>query len=104
MYTVKGTTIQLIRGDTLEIDIELENYTPTERDKIRFAMKKKYEDDRPLIIKEIPIETMTLRLEGSDTKPFDFGEYYYDIQLTKADGTIDTFINRAKIRLLEEVD
>ena len=107
-YTVNGTTITLTRGDTLIINITINNpdgtfYTPVTGDKIRFAMKSKYEDPIPLIKKDIPIDTLTLRLDPEDTKDLPFGIYVYDIQITKATGEVDTFITKSKFKLTEEI-
>ena len=68
-------------------------YVPNDGDKVRFAMKAKYEDPEPLVVKDIPIDSLTLILNPEDT-----------IQLTKADGTVDTFITKATIKITEEVD
>ena len=107
-YAVSGTTINLTRGDTFMAlisitDSENNPYIPVEGDSIRFAMKATYADEKPLIVKDIPIETMKLILEPEDTKNLAFGKYVYDVQLTKATGEIDTFITKAKINLTEEV-
>lgn len=107
-YSISGTTIKLTRGDTFEavitaVDPNGENYIPREGDSIRFAMKGKYEDVKPLLIVDIPADTMILTLKPEDTKDLPFGKYVYDIQLTYADGRVDTFITKAKLVLTEEV-
>ena len=116
MVKINGTTIIMTRGDTLVLQIEAtqdgEPYVPEEGDSMRFAMKTSrmnaqrtdYQDQVPIVIKDIPMDTMVLRLESSDTKQLDFGEYVYDIQLTYADGTVDTFIAEARLKLSPEVD
>ena len=48
--------------------------------------------------------TMMLTLEPQDTADLNFGKYVYDIQLTKANGKVDTFISKAILKLSEEVD
>lgn len=108
-YSITGTTITLTRGDTFEALVSATKkdgtpYIPVEGDVIRFAMKENYDDARPLLVKEIPIDTLTLTLHPEDTKDLSFGKYVYDIQLTKADGTVDTFITKATIKITEEVD
>ena len=112
---IKKNTITLTRGDTLRVFIELfrdgEPYTPIEGDSIRFALKhtektaggKEYVDTDPLILKNVPIDTMLLELEPSDTKPLDFGTYVYDLEITFADGSVDTFITEATFELTGEV-
>lgn len=62
-----------------------------------------YNDETPLLIKEIPIDTMILTLNPEDTKHLPFGKYVYDIELTKATGEVDTFITKAILKLTEEV-
>lgn len=107
---IKRTTIIMTRGDTLRIKIKIfdsqgKEYIPVEGDYIRFALKSNYNDPEPLILKEIPYDTCELRLDPEDTKrlkqPMD---YVYDIQITLTDGTVDTFISKAKLRISEEVD
>lgn len=107
-HSISYTTIILTRGDTLTVDISIYDsagnpYTPAEGDSVRFAMKRSCRDPIPLLVKEIPIDTLQLRIEPEDTKQLDFGEYVYDIQLTKANGDVDTFITKAKFKLTEEV-
>lgn len=108
---VEGKTIYLTRGDTfrkpveaLLPDSETELYSPVEGDLIRFAMKRAYDDPVPLLVKEIPAETMVLTLDPEDTKELPFGKYFFDIQITYANGDVDTFITKGRLRLTEEVD
>lgn len=108
-FKIEGTTITLTRGDTLPVVVTImcadgRPYIPVEGDSVRFAMKERYTDRVPLLTKDIPIDTLLLVLEPDDTTNLDFGTYVYDIQLTKADGTVDTFIAKAKIKITEEVD
>jgi len=108
--TISGTTINLTRGDTFRAivtpilpDTDNEPYIPVEGDSIRFALKQKYEDVVPILVKDIPIDTLELVLRPEDTKEMPYGKYVYDIQLTYANGDIDTFIAKAKFNLTEEV-
>lgn len=107
-YSVSGTTIVLTRGDTFKAKISINDssgqpYIPVPGDTIRFAMKVNYEDVRPLLVIDIPIDTMLLILKPEDTKELAFGKYVYDIQITKANGDVDTFISKAQLKLTEEV-
>lgn len=108
MFTIDGTDIAMTRGDTVCIQIIItdasgETYTPAEGDSIRFAMKRRYKDPEPLIEKQIPNDTLVLLIEPEDTSNLAFGSYKYDIEITKEDGTVDTFIPRANFTILEEV-
>lgn len=107
-YSVKGNTITLTRGDTFSANIEIlqpngDPYSPLDGDCIRFAMKKSAKDKDCLIHKDIPIDTMKLVLDPEDTKSLDFGNYVYDIQLTKTTGEVITFITKSLLILTEEV-
>lgn len=107
---VNGTTITVTRGDTVKLlvglyDYEGNEYIPQEGDSIRFAMKEDYNDPEPLIEKDIPIDTRILRIDPEDTKNLPQpSSYVYDIQITYANGEVDTFIDRAKFKLTEEVE
>lgn len=113
--SIKGREIQLTRGDTLQVLVTIikdgEEYSPQEGDSVRFALKHEklnskrtdYTDDDPLIIKDIPIDTMILELKPEDTKELDFGTYVYDIEITFDDGVVDTFIPATRFKLTEEV-
>ena len=57
-------------------------------------MKKNYDDAECIIEKTIDNETLKLILEHDDTKGLEVGAYYYDIQITEAEGNIvHTFIS-----------
>lgn len=107
-YVVKKNNITLTRGDTFKAQIFIKDkegnmYTPEIGDVIEFGVKKDYEDEKLLIKKEVPIDTMILRIDPEDTKSLAFGEYVYDMQLTKANGEVMTFITKARLVLSEEV-
>lgn len=111
MVEIRGTTITMVRGDTARISVGIQDaegqpYVPAEGDKIRFAAKKKYTDADVVIYKLIDTGAMLLVIEPDDTEGLMMGgtkgRYVYDIELTQADGTVDTFI-RGDLVLLEEV-
>lgn len=108
MYKTLGNNITLTRGDTLQLKVSLYNqdgteYEPASGDVIRFAMKKNYTDAEPLLNITIPNDTLMLTLQPADTSQLDFGPYVYDLEITKADGTVDTFIAEASFVLAPEV-
>ena len=113
MLSINGTTIHLTQGDTFdaEIDLKIEKdgysskYVPEEGDSIRFAIKSSYKSEEPIILKEIPTDTMRLRLESEETKLLKAKAvpYVYDIELTRADGTVVTFICEAEWYSTNEV-
>lgn len=109
MFSVKNNKITITRGDTGRVKITLyndlgEEYTPEENDVIRFAAKKNYSDEEPAIFIVIPNDTLTLEITPEDTKSLEFGNYVYDLQITFADGSVNTFVTKASLRIEEEVD
>ena len=105
---IEGTTIELTRGDTLQLTLSIENideteYIPDPGDVILFSMKKYYTSGDVLISKVIDNTSLTFVIQPSDTANLDFGDYVYDIQITTVDGVVDTIIPRSKFRILPEV-
>lgn len=100
--------ISMTRGDSLSLSFELnmdnELYIPKDGDVIRFALKEKVEDEKVLIERIIPNDTMTLTLNPEDTKNLPFGEYRYDVQITYADGAVYTFITDSPFEITNEVE
>ena len=108
-FKVRNNTIYLTRGDTFKAHLTITYpdgsvYTPIEGDRIRFALKEDIDDEECLILNEIPIDTMLLVIYPEQTKDLDFGTYVYDIQLTKANGDVDTFITASKFKITAEVE
>lgn len=109
MVSISGTTIKMTRGDTLRVILTLKDeegntYIPVSGDQIRFAMKRTYNESTPILIKEIPNDSLELWIEPEDTKNLPQpSSYVYDIQITYANGDVDTFIDKAKLQLTEEV-
>ena len=106
---ITGSTIKMTRGDTLRAVLTLKDregnvYTPLQGDVIRFAMKKDYNDANPIILKIIPHETMELVINPEDTKNLPQpSNYVYDMEITYANGDVDTFIKEAKLQITKEV-
>lgn len=115
MHKIIGNSITLTRGDSLVLQLELtrngETYTPAEDDLIRFALKRNklkqdgsdFVDDEPLALINIPNDTLTLEITPGATKTLAFGNYVYDIEITFADGKVDTFIDNENFILTPEV-
>lgn len=114
-YKIIGTTVYLTRGDTMYAEVGIKtkdgyDYVPVQGDSVRFALKSQkmrpngeFSDETPLILKNIPIDTLILHIEPNDTKNLPFGEYAYDIEISHANGDIDTFIEDAVFKITREV-
>lgn len=99
-YTIKKNKITLTRGDTLRATVKMRKpdgsfYTPEGGDSIRFALSTDVGMPH-LITKNINPSTMVLKLDPEDTQNLDFGKYVYDIEITYANGEVDTFIEPTK--------
>ena len=95
--------ISLVRGDTAYFDVPLVEvddeghetpYTPREGEVLRFALSDKFGANRSevFIYKDIPIDTLVLKIEPEDTKPLKFGKYKYDIEFTDIFGNVTTVL------------
>ena len=105
--------ISLVRGDSASFDVPLVNvddeghetpYTPQQGDQLRFALSDKYGVSREevLILKQIPMNTLILKLEPEDTKPLKFKKYHYDIEFTDSSGDVTTVLE-ADFEVAKEV-
>ena len=120
MLNIDGNqNITLTRGDTLTLTVTLlhevdpvppateptiEPYVPVEGDVIRFAVSKGYKSEPGYELKfakEIPHDTLTFTCSSTETS-LEYRDYNYDVEITHADGSIDTFIS-AKLTITGEV-
>ena len=120
MLTIdKNNNITLTRGDTLTLTVALlqevppvppatqptiEPYDPVEGDVIRFAVSQGYKGQTGYSLKlskEIPHDTLTFTCSSAETT-LDYSAYNYDVEITHADGCVDTFIS-AKLTITGEV-
>lgn len=92
---IRRNKITLTRGDTARIKISLSDingnpYLPVEGDSVKFAVRRKAEDESELFSIDVPIDTCELHIKPIDTKELEFGEYKYDIQITLNNGDVYT--------------
>lgn len=86
--------IKLTRGDSMSLSVSLERdgaeYELDPSDVVTFSMKESYDDALPVLSKTLSDGELTL--VPTDTSGLDIGTYYYNMRITYADGTVDTFI------------
>lgn len=106
----RTNSIEMTRGDTLRVHFKAmsgdEEYQYKDGDSLWFYARPKTDKDNtkmPTIKKEIPTATGELHLDPEDTKKITTDNLVYDIELTKANGDVDTIINRAELKLVPEV-
>lgn len=113
-------TITIVRGDSGYVNVPLievtidehgerteTEYQPQTGDSLRFAASKKYgaTEEECFIIRDIPLDTKRLYFNPEDTKDQKFGEYKYDLELTRSNDNftyVDTIL-KGKFVISEEV-
>ena len=102
--TVNGTKLAMTRGDSESIQVTCSELFHT-GDEITFTVRQSTED--PIVLQktvtEFPDGEAFIDIDPEDTAGLDFGDYVYDIQWTRADGTVTTVIEPSRFRLKEEV-
>lgn len=78
-------------------------YEMQEGDKIQFGVKADYDDKACLIKKTWKENPFVFGFNPEDTRGLDFGTYYYDFQIVLANGWTETFYEKKKLKLTEEV-
>ena len=109
MLKISNNDISLTRGDTARLTVptyitvneEKQPYTVKEDDVLTLTVKKEYEDE-PMIEKKITGSNM-FHIKPEDTKPYAFGTYKYDVEITTADGDNYTIIDDKKFKITNEV-
>lgn len=110
---LNGNDISLTRGDSMLLQInitikdpetgQLVNYEPESDDVVEFHLKKRWKDKQPLLTKVIPNATLVLELTPEETEQLDYRTYRYDIQITFANGVVNTFITNSPLTITAEI-
>lgn len=108
---VEGTNISMIRGDTESIKVSCKDtqgvIVPLEDgDTLYFTVKSSVGTEKIEIqkaITEFSDGIGYINISPDDTKFMSFRSYYYDIQLTRADGTVKTIIPPSMFTVKGEV-
>ena len=100
----ENNVIKLTRGDYACFNIDIYNfddspYVLEDGDTVTFTVKRSVSTRDYLIQKT----GTTIEINGEDTDNLNYGRYYYDVQLTHANGNRDTFITPTEFILTEEV-
>lgn len=105
-YSIKGKRITLTRGDTFPCSVSILNpdgtpYEMQSGDTVRFMLSE--QAGGPTILSKTLVGG-AFQLGPADTNQLDFGTYFFDVQMTFADGTVDTFIAEGQLTLADEAD
>lgn len=108
MLRVSDSTIQLTRGDSAILSVDVKDETTGEPyhlnpdDTLRLTIKRKVTDE-DFVIQKVLNGSTVFKMEPSDTEGLNFGPYLYDVELTTSDGDVYTVIVPSKFELLKEV-
>ena len=96
--------IAMTRGDSESITVAC-SMPFADGDTVYFTLRQDAESEIVLqkAITEFFDGKAVIPLLPEDTEPLDFGNYLYDIQVTRADGAVTTLIVPSRFRLNEEV-
>lgn len=102
-----NNNITLTRGDSASISVALKNpdgtdYTLQSGDELLFTVKYNCITEDIIIQKDISTDAI-INLIPSDTKDLLYGEYFYDVQLTRANGDVNTVIPPRDFIVAKEV-
>ena len=108
---VDGTKITMTRGDSETISVSCKDILGTvvplvTGDTVYFTIKRDIHDTNIILQKIITIFTdgkAIVVILPIDTKALEFISYIYDVQITKADGTVSTIIPPSKFIIGGEV-
>ena len=104
MLKIEDNKIQLTRGDTGIFNVEILDdagnpYELDDGDMLRFTVRKS-PTSGDIFIQKAGQEII---IEPEDTARLSYGKYVYDIELTRADGTVDTIIPPTLFEIMQEV-
>lgn len=106
MLNCQNNTITLTRGDTavLKLDITDDKGNPyklTDGDVVIFTLKKSVME-RDVIFQKSMVDGKII-IQPQDTAGLEYGQYFYDVELTKDDGFVATVIPPHRLVISEEV-
>jgi hypothetical protein len=108
---IQGTNISMIRGDSECIKVSCRNESGVdiplvEGDIVYFTVKRStYTEEKILqkIVTEFTDGVALITIFPEDTRELKPGAYYYDIQLTRANGQVKTIIPPSRFTINAEV-
>lgn len=108
MLHIKGSEIQLTRGDTAYLNVivtkssDSQTYTMKPEDTLTLTVKKTV-NDSDFLLQKVVEGTNTIHILPEDTSELEYGSYKYDVQLNTEEGDVFTIIEPATFKILPEV-
>ena len=104
--TVNGSDLAMTRGDSETITVGISGGTFSTGDVVTFSVRKNFNSELALqkVVTEFNEDGKAIiEIASSDTRDMSFGKHVYDIQLTRADGTVTTIVKPAVFEIEKEV-
>lgn len=106
MITLEDDVISLTRGDTAYLYLDLtsdgEPYEWDDGDTWTFTVKFNYDEEENYLFQKTVKAGDTIVIEPSDTKPYEYGRYVYDLQVNTAIGEVFTVIGPNTFKITKE--
>lgn len=117
---VEGNNIEMIRGDSETIGLTFRHKKKKDQEKgdlvefikgdtLYFTVKRSVNTERKAIQKKVDLFAsskdgeVSINIDPEDTSNLDYGDYVYDIQFNKYDGTVKTIIPPSRFVIGGEV-
>ena len=102
---LKGTNISMTRGDTESLTVRC-SAPFREGDMVYFTVRA--DPESPIVFQKIVYQfgsagEAVIVIDHEDTDGLDFGDYRYDVQVTRSSGTVTTLVKPARFTLTEEI-
>lgn len=104
--TISNQNITMTRGDSESITVSVKDRGLIDGDKIELTVRTSPTAPNRIlhkVVTEFEDGKAIIRLYPEDTARKPFGVYWYDVQLTMADGSVYTIIKPHNFTLAEEV-
>ena len=103
--TLSGTNISMTRGDTETLTVRC-SVPFEEGDTVYMTARESVE--APVAFQKIVRDfgdegEAVIVIDHEDTEGMDFGDYLYDVQVTRDSGTVTTLVKPSKFTLTEEI-
>ena len=103
--TISGTNISMTRGDTETLTVRCSKPFAA-GDTVYFTVRQDMDSPVALQIQVTefsPEGAAVIVIEHEDTEIMEFGDYRYDIQVTRESGAVTTLVKPSRFTLEEEI-
>lgn len=111
-YQASNNSINMVNGDTANLNIVIENYVAASDDKLYFGIKNNINSVEYLLFKEVGNEsilpgtnnTYVVNITSEESNNMGIGSYIYDVELRRPSlNTVDTVIRPSSFTIIKGV-